>query len=307
MINLFWRNGGKTMRITLFGTRGSRPVSGPQYNCYGGDTTCAAVSANSLKTFILDAGTGICGLNRTGDKELYLLLTHLHWDHIQGLPFFEPAYDADKNISIYGKANGNGVQRVLENQHERFNFPVPFKALKGIKDIIEFNPGEEIYSDGELSIDTLLQNHPSGGSVAYRFREQQADGNYATFVFSTDYELEGNWLDDRVTEFWSKADLVVADMQYEPVDSEREENKYKQGWGHSDYKSGIRLATVAEVKKLVGTHFEPSSTDNYLSQLESRMEEEAERMAEQLGKAKVETGLAQPLQTHILPSELYVL
>ena len=299
--------GRKTMRITLFGTRGSRPVSGPQYNSYGGDTTCAAVFANSQKTFILDAGTGICRLNQIGDKELYLLLTHLHWDHIQGLPFFEPAYDADKNISIYGKANGKSVKGALDNQHERFNFPVPFDALKGIKDILEFHPGEEIYDDGEMSIDTLLQNHPSGGSVAYRFREQLGDGSCTAFIFSTDYELEGNWLDDRVAEFWSKADLVVADMHYEPADSEREENKYKSGWGHSDYKSGIRLATVAEVKKLVGTHFAPSSTDNYLSQLESRMEDEAERMAEQLGKAKVETGLAQPLQTHILPSKSYVI
>ncbi|MBI4980062.1 MBL fold metallo-hydrolase [Candidatus Woesearchaeota archaeon] len=295
------------MRITLFGTRGSRPVSGLQYNCYGGDTTCAAVFADSQKTFILDAGTGICGLNQIGDKELYLLLTHLHWDHIQGLPFFEPAYNTDKNVLIYGKANGKGVKKVLENQHERMNFPVPFDAQKGIKDIFEFGPGEEIYDDGELSIDTLLQNHPSGGSIAYRFRERRANGEYATFVFSTDYEPEHNWLDDKVAEFWNGADLVIADMQYEPQDSEREENKYKPGWGHSDYKSGIRLATVAEVKKLVGTHFNPLSTDNYLVELESRMKEEAGRVAEQLGKTEVETGLAQPLQTHILPSESYVL
>lgn len=295
------------MRITLFGTRGSRPVSGPQFNCYGGDTTCAAVFANSQKTFILDAGTGICGLNQIGDQELYLLLTHLHWDHIQGLPFFEPAYNEDKHICIYGKANGKSVKGALENQHERFNFPVPFTALSGIKEVLEFNPGEEIYDDGELSIDTLLQNHPSGGSIAYRFRERLTNGEYATFVFSTDYELEGNWLDDRVAEFWNKADLVVADMHYEPQDSEREENKYKSGWGHSDYKSGIRLATVAEVKRLVGTHFNPLSTDKYLTELESRMQQEAGIVAEQLGKAKVETGLGQPSQTHILPSQTYIL
>lgn len=306
------------MRITIFGTRGSIPVSGPQYLAYGGETSCVSVSADSGKTFILDAGTGIRHLNEVGDTDLYILLSHLHWDHIQGLPFFKPTYDPERRIIVYGKANGTSVKTALENQHERVNFPVPFSALTGIKDLFEFCPGEEIYDDGELSIDTLLQNHPSGGSVGYRFRERSSEGKMTTFVFSTDYEPEHNWLDDKVAEFWEGADLVIADMHYEPekvVDStdltdsadsispEQEAVSFKKGWGHSDYKTGIRLATLAEVQRIVGTHFAPESTDNYLSRLESRMEEEAERVAEKLGKNKIEVGLAQPSQTYVLPSQ----
>ncbi|HLD72136.1 MAG TPA: MBL fold metallo-hydrolase [Candidatus Nanoarchaeia archaeon] len=316
------------MRITIFGTRGSIPVSGPQYLTYGGETSCVSVSADSGKTFILDAGNGIRRLNSVGDKELYLLLTHLHWDHIQGLPFFKPTYDPQRRITVYGKANGISVRTALENQHERVNFPVPFSALEGIKDIYEFQPGEEIYDDGELCIDTLLQNHPSGGSVGYRFRERFGEGKMTTFVFSTDYEPEHNWLDDKVAEFWAGADLVIADMHYEPeraedsgdlaysadsanqadqLSPEEEAVSFKKGWGHSDYKTGLRLATLAEVQRIVGTHFAPESTDNYLSRLESRMEEEAGRIAEKLGKKKVEAKLAKPGQTYILPSESLVL
>jgi ribonuclease BN (tRNA processing enzyme) len=286
-----WRRGKIKMEIKIYGTRGSVPISGREYQEFGGETTCVGVRSEEGKLYVIDAGTGIRALNGVKDQDISLLLTHTHWDHIQGLPFFGPAYNPNNRIKIYGGTDGEPIWNALDNQHAALNFPVPFSAQQGIEQIINFHAGEVLYQDGKIKIDTLLQNHPKQGSVSYRFTEKKDDGTTKVFVFGTDYEPDDNGYDERLVNFWEGADLVIADMQYEPRESEIKVNPFMKGWGHSDYKTGAYLATLAGVKKIAGTHHNPNSTDEYLIGLEKRLGKEAERIAEQDKKIIVATEL----------------
>lgn len=264
------------MEITIYGARGSEPVCGKEFVRYGGDTTCVSVRSAG-KLFIIDAGTGIRNIDNIVENEITILLTHTHWDHIQGLPFFGPAFDPQKKIVIYG-GNNLRLQEALENQHHDDNSPIPFTYQIGIKNINSFVPGEEIYNDSSISIATLLQNHPRNGSIGYKFSENNSQKN-KVFVFCTDFESGNQEFDYKIINFWQSADLVIADVQYEPRNSTLSVNPFRKNWGHSDYQSDIFFATIAGARRLAGIHFDPKSCENYLDGMETRMREEAEKAA----------------------------
>lgn len=322
------------MKIGIAGARGSIPT--PTGNVlfgekvetskYGGNTTCIYVQADDGSEHIIDAGTGIRhlgihladqgGFNGKG-KELNLYITHTHWDHIQGLPFFKPGYIPGNNINVFGEAkvkgvhngirasleeeirkhgiptgdlagvlsvDGPGVRSVLAGQQQFRNFPAPLDALASLKNFYDFVPGATIYLRGALTVDTIMQNHP-GNSVAYRFTERKSDGSTRRFVFSTDFEPDANGYDDRLQEFWQGADLVLADAQYEHRGSSVKENPFMVGWGHSDYQSNLKMAVPASVGTLVLTHHEPKMGDSYHNLLEQRAQAEASTLCGALGKA----------------------
>lgn len=264
------------------------------------------------------------GFNGKQHKELNIYISHTHWDHIQGIPFFAPAYIPGNRITIFGEAKikgvhvdtkesleraihehsdqpgnilgllkieGDGLHTVLEKQQIFRNFPAPLEALKGITDYHDFIAGARIYQSHSMTIDTLALNHP-GNSISYRFTEQKSDGQKKVFVFSTDFEPDDNGYDEKIIEFWEGSDVVLADAQYEPRDSEIKENPFMVTWGHSDYKTDLQMATLAGVKQLVLTHHEPKMGDLYHDGLEVRAKAQALRSAEELRKEIVSVELA---------------
>lgn len=314
------------MKIKFYGTRGSipSPSMGDEFITakYGGNTSCVFLEAEDGTRHILDAGSGIrvLGLDLLKEKretgvaiETNLYVSHTHWDHIQGFPFFVPAYDPTSIVRIYGEkkvpaglvearlqqseppvsqANGNGhtMQAVLEDQQKSQNFPAPLVAMRGIKAINDVESGETIYKTPTLEIETMGVNHP-GGCLSYRFTETTPFGK-KVFVYCTDFEPDNNGADDRLIQWWANADLVVADAQYEQGSAV---NNFVPGWGHSDYKTDVDMASKAGVKKLVLTHHEPKMDDTYHLGLEERAQTYAQQVASGL-----EVLLAKEGETHTL-------
>ena len=310
------------MKITPYGTRGSIATpsdSSQSTHCFGGNTTCCLVQAGG-GIHIIDAGTGIrtlgihlmrdYGFKDGGRANIYI--THTHWDHIQGFPFFSPAYNPKNKITLYGEAQiekvmptvtgngdnlkirpdleetvrrhpdkgttvvmkvkGNGIKDVLMHQQDFRNFPVTLEALRAM-DYVDFIPEKgPIVDTATLCVETLRVPHP-GGCIAYRFTEKVADG-YRRFVFCSDFEPEERHIGSLVR-FWKDADVVIADAQYEPPGTVNTPNPFMKGWGHSDYKTDIDIAAKAGVKRLFLTHHEPRMDDIYHADLEKRAQEYA--------------------------------
>jgi len=246
------------MKVRFWGTRGSIAVPGKNTTLYGGNTTCLQLTLGSGRTVIVDAGTGIRLL---GDKlagsgevlDIHLLVTHIHWDHILGFPFFAPIHNKTSRLSIDGYPTCmKGLRYTFDNKMGDGFFPITFDDLKAdIRYLDKLNKGP-LEIDGTL-IESIPLHHPQGG-FGFRFREGDK-----TLVFITDNELredswEGRSPDDYVR-FCQGADILIHDAQYTP-----QEIPERRDWGHSDYPSTLDLACRAGVKRLVLFHHDPSRT-----------------------------------------------
>lgn len=244
------------MKIKFWGTRGSIPVAGKDYIIHGGRTTCIEIGLNNRKKVIIDAGTGIWSLgreleSRKEDVDIYLLITHIHWDHIFGFPFFSPIYNPSTRILVDGhRSCRKGLSYSFDNKMGP-SIPVSFKRLKADIQFINKLRHGPLDIDGTI-IDTTRLHHPQGG-LGFRFREANK-----TLVFLTDNELEVNESSfrDCIT-FCQGADILIHDSHYRP-----EEISNHKGWGHSDYQSVLDLALKANVKKLVLFHHAPERKDS---------------------------------------------
>ncbi len=236
---------------------------------YGGNTSCIEVKAGDTH-IILDAGTGIRNLGQSflerGVREAAMLLTHTHWDHINGFPFFTPGYVGDHRFHIYAGhlAAAGGVERVLAGQMARPMFPVPFEALKARFAFTDFEAGER-FELGDAQIRTAPLRHPDG-ATGYRI---EFGGKSICYV--TDTEHEPGKPDERVLELIDHADMVIYDSTYTD-----EEFKEKVGWGHSTWQEGVRLAKLANVKRLAIFHHDPYHDDIFMD----GVAEEAKRLFE---------------------------
>lgn len=247
------------MKVRFWGTRGSIPVPGRDTTVFGGNTTCLEITLDSGRRVIIDAGTGIRALGeRLSAKEervdIHLLVTHIHWDHVVGLPFFSPIYEPTSNISIDGFPSCmKGLSLPFDNKMGDGFFPVRFEDLKAqIRYLDTLNHGSlEIDS---VVVDSIPLHHPQGG-FGFRFREGEK-----TVVFVTDNELGEEACAGRCPEeyvdFCKEADILIHDAQYTP-----EEIEERRGWGHSDYVSTLKLALEARVKRLVLFHHDPGRRD----------------------------------------------
>jgi len=245
------------MNIKFWGTRGSIPAPGKDTIIYGGNTTCLEVDLNNGKKVIIDAGTGIRSLgrefeSRKEDVDIHLLITHIHWDHVFGFPFFSPIYNSSTRILVDGyNSCMKGLGYSFDNKMGDGFFPVRFEKLKADIQFIDK------LSHGYLEIDdTIIDSspihHPQGG-LGFRFREHNK-----TLVFLTDNELDvkEKSFSDFVS-FCQGADILIHDSHYRP-----EEISDHRGWGHSDYQSALDLAIRANVKKLVLFHHAPERKDS---------------------------------------------
>ena len=252
------------MRLRFWGTRGSIPSPGPDTVKYGGNTTCVELRLSDGTLIIFDAGTGIRNLGleiikKRGNHQINLFLSHSHWDHIQGFPFFLPANKNDTQIKIFGcPPTYNKLREILTNQMESRYFPVNFDELKAQISFEAINEGHHQIGDATFSF--IENNHPGS---AYGFKVTEKNRN---LVFITDNELEPP--NSRVTEwenfvaFCNKADVLIHDAQY--LDKELENNS---GWGHSSYEQALELGLSAHAKQLVFFHHDPDRKDDEIDKI----------------------------------------
>ncbi len=245
------------MEIKFWGTRGSIPSPGSHTLEFGGNTTCVEVVLHNGKRVVIDGGTGFRLLGQhlwaTNDPcHFHLLLTHGHWDHLLGIPFFEPIYHESTKVIVDGWPPAfQAMTRVFDSHMGDGFFPVAFDHLKAGIDYLNDLAHGPLDVDGVL-IDAMRLNHPQGG-LAFRFQE----GKH-TMVFITDNELgaaKGRRIPEFV-DFCRGCDLLIHDAQYLP-----EEIADRRGWGHSTYEEVMDLAQQAEVHNLLLTHHDPGRTD----------------------------------------------
>ena len=252
------------MLIRCWGSRGSISVSGEDFLKYGGDTTCIEVVSDSGDLIVIDAGTGIRCLGnrlaRNGTRDIHMLLTHAHWDHLSGFPFFKPIYRKESRISIYGpQPTQDSLKRIISKTMTAPNFPIELEDISA--DISFLGMGLKGYSIGSVNISTIPLSHPNQG-VGYRLEE---DGR--SFVFLTDNELTfrhpfGLGYDD-YKRFCTGADLLYHDAEYKREEYESE----TKGWGHSVYLDTLNLALESNVKTLGLFHQNQDRTDSQVDEM----------------------------------------
>lgn len=254
------------MLIRCWGSRGSIAVSGREFNKYGGDTTCIEVVGDSGDLIIIDAGTGIRTLGNRLIREkrlkINLLLTHAHWDHLSGFPFFKPIYRKESSIKVYGpQPTQDSLKSIISNTMTSPYFPIELEQINAEIDFLGM--GYKNYSIGSVSISMIPLSHPNQG-VGYKLEE---DGK--SFVFLTDNELTYHHpfgLDyGSYANFARGADLLFHDAEY----SQEEYDKETRGWGHSVYLDTVSLALDAGVKHLGLFHHNQDRTDDQVDGIEA--------------------------------------
>jgi CheY-like chemotaxis protein/phosphoribosyl 1,2-cyclic phosphodiesterase len=273
------------MHVRFWGTRGSIATPGPGTIRFGGNTSCVEVTTNSGACFILDCGTGARALGaalmaRREPVFATILLSHTHWDHIQGFPFFAPLFVPGNRITVCGpEGSGKSLRQVLSGQMEFEYFPVELEELSAAITFKELGEGEHEFEG--IRVIAQYLHHPTM-TLGYRI---EADG--VSLVYLCDHEpfSESLWHDDRTSShsdaivhhgdrrhasFMARADLVIHDAQYTP-----EEYPAKKNWGHSTYEYAVGLAAAVKVRRLALTHHDPGHDDASVAAIEERAREHA--------------------------------
>jgi phosphoribosyl 1,2-cyclic phosphodiesterase len=262
-----------TLRLRFWGTRGSIPTPGPRTVRYGGNTPCVEVRTDTDGLIILDAGTGMRELGHSlvaraaNGKPIAadVFLTHAHWDHIQGIPFFAPIFQRGNHFTIWGsKTLETSIDRVVRDLMSPVVFPVNFDELEAQIDFCEIGDGEARTALGAgFDVRAFAVQHP-GGALGYRFSSGPASGSGGSFVYISDNELGAGatygtrpgWRAD-LTEFVRGATVLIHDATYTMSEYERH-----RGWGHSTYRDALELALDAGVEELVFFHHRPERSDD---------------------------------------------
>jgi len=267
------------MQVRFWGTRGSIATPGPATVRYGGNTSCVEVRSDSGEVILLDCGTGAHALGQALKEQAkacsgHILISHTHWDHIQGLPFFAPLFAPGNEWHIYGpRGLGQSLQEVLAGQMEYAYFPVALNAFAATVHFHEVVEGG--LTIGDVRIATHYLNHPAL-TVGYRI---EADG--ATLVYATDHEPHSpdagcghagkeETGDIAHLDFIRGADLVIHDAQYTAA-----EYPAKVGWGHSSIEYVVDAAIAANVKHVVLFHHDPARSDDAVDQLIAKARQRA--------------------------------
>lgn len=236
------------------------PVSGPHTNRYGGHTICIDIDAGAPSLVLIDAGTGISRLHRDGSpadvSDYHVFLTHYHWDHIQGLLFFQPLYQASNSFTFYGHRWGELSSReAIEGALRPPWFPVPIQETAARKRYVTID--RTVRQVGALQITAAPLSHPQG-VTAYRI-----DGPNRSMVVATDSERGDATADAALRELAAGAHILVHDAQYSPKEYEDQH----VGWGHSTWAQAAEAAHEAGVEELILVSHDPRRTDDEIDDL----------------------------------------
>jgi phosphoribosyl 1,2-cyclic phosphodiesterase len=254
------------LKVRFWGVRGSIGASGSNFVEFGGHTPCVEVRCGR-RLFIIDAGTGLTALGAEWGEalpqDIDILLSHLHLDHVSGLPFFKPAaLCSDRLIRTHcGHLSGECAKPALDRLYAPPLFPVTLDQLPARFEHRGFRAGETLrFSDGAL-VDTHPLNHP-GGATGYRFSH-----GGRTLGYISDIEHGDSWPDPKLVEFVADTDLVIFDGMFDETEYPR-----CKGWGHSTWQKGVELCQAANVRSLALFHLHPQHDDTYLRGVEAEMQ-----------------------------------
>lgn len=258
--------------VHFWGVRGSIACPGSETVRYGGNTPCVEMRVGSER-LIFDGGTGLRVLGQSLMSQLpvtaHLFFTHYHWDHIQGFPFFVPAFVKINTFYIYGTVapDGSTIQHRLNDQMLHPNFPVPLQIMGADLKFVDINVGDAVPIGDEILVETALLNHP-GESVGYRVNWR---GYSVAYV--TDTEHFPDRLDENVLFLARDADVLIYDATYTDEEYYSEKTS-KVGWGHSTWQEAVKVAKAAGVKRLVIFHHDPLHNDDFMDQIGEKVAEE---------------------------------
>ncbi|MFC3094701.1 MBL fold metallo-hydrolase [Alteromonas sediminis] len=251
------------MKVTFYGVRGSIPSPGAEFVRYGGNTACVHVVLSDGTDVILDSGTGIRILGKSLIEKttpIYILLSHNHWDHIQGFPFFAPIYQPGREIIINAGATHFDEPDAIVEQMRGSTFPVHPDNLPCDIRFNRLSENQNTWTIGSATITRIALNHPGGGN-AYKLED-----NGATLAYITDNELYPPYTKETefltFVDFAKNVDLLIHDAQYMQTDMPA-----KSGWGHSIAEEGVKLALASQVKRLALYSHDPERTDNEIDEI----------------------------------------
>ncbi len=252
-----------SFKVKFWGVRGSIACPGSAHIAFGGNTSCLEVVMGDQRV-ILDSGTGIRNLGqslmKTEPSHTHILFSHTHWDHINGFPFFVPAFVKNRSFTLRAGHLGDkgGIRTVLSDQMAHPTFPVPIEIMAARLEFEDFTSGDTFNIGPDVKVRTTSLNHPDG-ATGYRL---EYAGRSVCYV--TDTEHMPGKPDQNILGLIEGTDLLVYDSTYTDA-----EFPAKVGWGHSTWQEAVRLSQAANVKALMIFHHDPDHDDVVMEQIES--------------------------------------
>jgi phosphoribosyl 1,2-cyclic phosphodiesterase len=244
------------MRLRFWGVRGSTPTPQAENLRYGGNTSCVEVRIQD-RLFVFDCGTGFRALGQHWTKQFgnqplfaHIFVSHYHWDHIQGIPFFRPLYDSPNNVFVFhSSSRTRSLKTVMEEQMAAPYFPVNMNDMQANRAFHDIEEGRVSLDD--VTIQAAWLNHPQG-CLGFRLESKQG-----VLVYATDNEPGDPVFDKSVRKLAEGADVLIYDAQYLPEEYEAR----KRGWGHSHWREAVNIVMESGAKQLILFHHDPEHTD----------------------------------------------